>query len=171
MRGSVLTIITAISLAGCSKPAEQHTQAPPNPPQPRVAPNAPLAPEPPPAPRPTIDPKSNAAAEELMQGFVRRINAGRFDEAYMLLGPNAPPRSDFDRQFAGYTNLHARMGAAGDQDGAAGSIYVTVPLTISGGLGGKRVERSADAVLRRVNDVPGSTEAQRHWHIERVDWK
>jgi hypothetical protein len=21
-----------------------------------------------------------------------------------------------------------------------------------------------------VNDVPGSTEAQRHWHIERIDW-
>jgi hypothetical protein len=25
-------------------------------------------------------------------------------------------------------------------------------------------------VLRRVNDVPGSTEAQRRWHIERIDW-
>ena len=24
-------------------------------------------------------------------------------------------------------------------------------------------------ILRRVNDVPGSTEAQRHWHIERID--
>jgi hypothetical protein len=24
-------------------------------------------------------------------------------------------------------------------------------------------------ILRRVNDVPGSTEAQRRWHIERID--
>ena len=26
-------------------------------------------------------------------------------------------------------------------------------------------------ILRRVNDVPGSTEAQRRWHIERIEWK
>jgi hypothetical protein len=32
------------------------------------------------------------------------------------------------------------------------------------------VSRSGKAILRRVNDVPGSTEAQRHWHIERIDW-
>jgi hypothetical protein len=24
-------------------------------------------------------------------------------------------------------------------------------------------------ILRRVNDVPGSTEAQRRWHIERIE--
>jgi hypothetical protein len=26
-----------------------------------------------------------------------------------------------------------------------------------------------EVVVRRVNDVPGSTEAQRRWHIERID--
>jgi hypothetical protein len=31
----------------------------------------------------------------------------------------------------------------------------------------ERVE--AKMILRRVNDVPGSTEAQRRWHIERVE--
>ena len=31
--------------------------------------------------------------------------------------------------------------------------------------------RPADIILRRVNDVPGSTEAQRRWHIERIEWK
>jgi hypothetical protein len=45
-----------------------------------------------------------------------------------------------------------------------------VPLTVSGVLDGTRVSRQATAILRRVNDVPGSTEAQRHWHIERIDW-
>ena len=38
-------------------------------------------------------------------------------------------------------------------------------------MNGQNVERRATAVVRRVNDVPGSTEAQRHWHIERIDWK
>jgi hypothetical protein len=63
------------------------------------------------------------------------------------------------------------VGRAGGQEGAAGSIYVSVPLTVSGTADGKRVTRSADVVVRRVNDVPGSTEAQRRWHIERMDWK
>jgi len=29
----------------------------------------------------------------------------------------------------------------------------------------------AAVILRRVNDVPGSTERQRRWHIERIEWK
>jgi hypothetical protein len=122
-------------------------------------------------PRPTLDPKSNEAAEELVGGFARLINNGRFDEAYMLLGPNAPSRGEFDRRFTSYSHLRATLGTTGGQEGAAGSVYVTVPLTITGNSGGKHVERSADVVLRRVNDVPGSTEAQRRWHIERVEWK
>jgi hypothetical protein len=31
------------------------------------------------------------------------------------------------------------------------------------------VEHSATITMRRVNDVPGSTEAQRRWHIERFE--
>jgi hypothetical protein len=63
------------------------------------------------------------------------------------------------------------MGTAGDQESAAGSIYLSVPLTVSGDIDGKRVDQSATAIMRRVNDVSGSTEAQRRWHIERIDWK
>ena len=36
--------------------------------------------------------------------------------------------------------------------------------------GGGDYRRKAEIVLRRVNDVPGSTETQRRWHIERVEW-
>ncbi len=130
------------------------------------------APSSPPRPlTPTVDPKSNAAAEDLVRGFVRLLNAGRFNDAYMLLGPSALPRSAFDQRFARYSNLSVVAGKAGDQGGAAGSIYVSVPLTVDATVDGKRHSRSATAVLRRVNDVAGSTEAQRHWHIERIDWK
>jgi hypothetical protein len=101
---------------------------------------------------------------------MRLINEGKFNEAYMLLGSAAPPRSDFDRQFTRYSHLKVTAGSAGDQEGAAGSIYISIPLTVSGELDGKHSTRSATAILRRVNDVPGSTEAQRHWHIERIDW-
>jgi len=175
MHRLALVVFAVTLLAACSKPSEQRTQPPPGAPSPPLAPIAPkappLPPQPRPAPRPTIDPKSNAAAEELVRGFVRLINAGRLNDAYMLLRPNAPPRADFDGEFAGYSHLHATLGAAGDQEGAAGSIYLSVPLTVSGDKNGKHVERSATAIVRRVNDVPGSTEAQRHWHIEWIDWK
>jgi len=120
--------------------------------------------------QPTVDPKSNAAAEELVGGFAQLLRTGRFDEAYMLLGPNAPTRNAFDADFARIRGLDVSVGQAGDQEGAAGSIYVSVPLIISGSQGGRRVRRSGKAVLRRVNDVPGSTEAQRHWHVERIEW-
>jgi len=123
-----------------------------------------------PRPRPTIDPKSSEAAEDLVRGFVRLLNQGKVADAYMLLGPNAPPRREFEHQWKSYSDLNVTTGRAGAQDGAAGSIYVSVPLTISGRLNHERVTRSATAVLRRVNDVPGSTEMQRRWHIERIDF-
>lgn len=173
-------------LSACSQPARQSEEArvtnnaaapppvvespvqPMNGAAPAPAPAATPTPE---AQRPTLDPKSSAAAEALVRGFVDLLNAGKLNEAYMLLGPAAPPRKQFDQHFAGISDLAVTMGAAGDQEGAAGSIYLSVPLTVTGSLDGKQISRSATATVRRVNDVPGSTEAQRRWHIERLEWK
>jgi hypothetical protein len=177
-------------LSACSQPAQQSKEAaisnnaaapapapqamPPSVNQPvanEPAANAPAAvPQSPETQPPTIDPKSSAAAEALVRGFVDLLNQGKLNEAYMLLGSAAPPRSQFDQHFDALTGLHVSMGNAGDQEGAAGSIYLSVPLTVSGMRNGKTITRSATTILRRVNDVPGSTEAQRHWHIERIDW-
>ena len=155
----------ASSIEPQATPASNHVQ--PTIPAPATGPDArtPLRPS-----KPLVDPKSSEAAEDLARDFARLLNERKFDEAYMLLGPNAPPRKDFDAQLIGIKNLRADAGAAGDQQGAAGSIYVSVPLTISGKTGGELVERHSAVVLRRVNDVPGSTEAQRHWHIDRISW-
>ena len=131
--------------------------------------NAPAPPKPP-APHPRMNPKSPQAAEELVRQFAALLNAGKLDDAYALVGQGAPPRDQFIEAFAQYGALNVRAGASGGQEGAAGSIYMKVPLIVSGQLDGKPVIRRADAVLRRINDVPGSTEAQRRWHIERIDW-
>lgn len=164
----------ALALASCGPRREPQQQpnnesAPvlPAPSAPSTVANnvAPAAPE-----IAVIDPKSTQAASDLVDRFVELLDRRRFDEAYMLLGPNAPPRADFDRQFARYSDLKVAAGAAGEQEAAAGSIYLSVPITVSGNLAGNSVTRSATAIVRRVNDVPGSTEAQRHWHIERVEW-
>lgn len=123
------------------------------------------------AARPAIESKSKEAASEIVRGFANALNEGRFGDAWMLLGPGAPPRAEFERRFARYSELKVTVGAPGDEEGAAGSIYLSVPLTVSRSADGKRVSDSATAVLRRVNDVPGSTEEQRRWHIERIDWE
>jgi hypothetical protein len=54
-------------------------------------------------------------------------------------------------------------------EGAAGSSYIDVPLQLTGRMKGEEVALAGTATLRRVNDVPGSTELQRRWHIYRVE--
>jgi hypothetical protein len=61
------------------------------------------------------------------------------------------------------------MGTPGGQEGAAGSSYISIPVQVAGHLNGKHVDRPITLIMRRVNDVPGSTEAQRRWHIDRID--
>ena len=52
-------------------------------------------------------------------------------------------------------------------DGAAGSIFVELPVRVDSVLrSGARQHFVGSYTLRRVNDVPGSTAAQRRWHIE-----
>jgi len=160
-----------LGVAACTRPQPQNDASPPPAaPQPPTPPAAPVPPQPPAPPKAPVDPKSTAAAVKLVQGFADLLNQRKFDQAYMLLGPNALRRADFERRFSAYQDLRVQVGAAGDQDGAAGSIYLSVPLRISGTQNGKSQSSSATAIVRRVNDVPGSTEAQRRWHIERIDW-
>ena len=71
-----------------------------------------------------------------------------------------------------YASYHAQVGAPGVVEGAAGSLYVSVPVVIYGRLAnGGPLHQSGEAVLRRVNDVPGATAEQRRWRIERFDLK
>jgi len=71
-----------------------------------------------------------------------------------------------------YSEYHAEIGAPGAIQGGAGSVVVEVPVVVYGRLaGGAEFHRSGKAVLRRINDVPGSTPLQREWHIERIELK
>lgn len=166
------TLLVIPALAACARSEDRQAapvsnQSPPAVPAPGTGPDArrPLAPV-----KPAVDLKSTDAAEQLVRGLVLLLNERKFDEAYMLLGPNAPPRAAFDHDFTRLSDLKVTQRPAGAQEGAAGSIYLSVPLAVSGTAEGKHVERSANAVLRRVNDVPGSTESQLRWHVERIDW-
>jgi hypothetical protein len=54
-----------------------------------------------------------------------------------------------------------------DAEGAAGSIYAEIRVKVDAVLkSGVRQHYAGSYTLRRVNDVDGSTAAQRRWHIE-----
>ena len=51
-------------------------------------------------------------------------------------------------------------------EGGAGSIYTDVDVRVDAALrNGKRQHYAGTYTLRRVNDIDGSTAAQRRWHI------
>jgi len=142
---------------------EQPTVAPP-----AKAPDAktPLSPV-----KPPVDPKSPEAAVNIVERFAQLLERGRTEEAYYLV--RHPEQSKDAERMPGpelIGGLHVEVGKARDPEGAAGSTYLSVPLRLTGRYRGRLWSGAGTAVLRRVNDVPGSTEEQRRWHIERIDW-
>ena len=173
--------------ANVAAPAAPAPSAPPPPAAPptRESPPAPPAPPPPPAPpspeaagsssntADAADPKSAEAALDIARDFAALVSARKFDRAFAVAGPRSGFASvaDLKRHFAPYAELSLTVEDTPppQPEGAAGSIYLSVHATISGVVDGRRVNHPATITLRRVNDVPGSTEAQRRWHIERFD--
>jgi hypothetical protein len=182
-RISKVILATALAVAGCNPPAANQPQA--NLEQANAAAeNAALAPASEtnsataaanaslPEPKVPIDPKSVEAAGQVVQHYGALIERYRYIKAERLWGD-----LDTARHFAvdlgeKFQQAHLEIGNLGPAEGAAGSIYTTVPVVFYGqSRAGKAIRLPASVVLRRVNDVPGSTEEQRRWHIERIDWK
>ena len=172
MKALIVGIAAAAALAACNQAPQQ--QRPSKSEHPASAADEDVPPIPPPgtgpdartpfgAPRPPIDPKSAEAAGQVVRQFGALIEQNRLDEAAKLWS-NADAAATFTRKLKVPTRLH--IGEPGDAEGAAGSLYISVPVVFTGDT----FRRRATVILRRVNDVPGSTDEERHWHIERIDW-
>lgn len=111
-------------------------------------------------------PTSAQGAANVLQTYLALIEAGKVDEAAKL-------RIDGQAvDLSPYETYHAEIGAPGAIEGAAGSFYVEVPVVLYGRLTkGGQFHQSGRAILRRVNDVPGSTAEQRRWRIAWFDLK
>lgn len=113
-----------------------------------------------------VDPKSGQAAATVVETYYALIESGRTAEAAKLR------RDGVAEDLKPYASLHAQVGAPGPVEGAAGSLYVAVPVVLYGRLtSGGEHHASGKAVLRRVNDVPGATGEQLKWRIERIELK
>jgi hypothetical protein len=169
---AILFCIGATTLCGCKQAAEQVGQEPANIAAVNASDNGTVADDRRPLNEPNgrIDPNSAEAAGQVVQSYGALIEQKRWAEANALWRDSVAA-AKFEGQLAQFAAAHLEIGNPGEPEGAAGSIYVTMPVIFYGDqLNGQPFRRSADVVLRRVNDVPGSTEEQRRWHIERIDW-
>jgi hypothetical protein len=126
-------------------------------------------PAPPPPPTPESE-KSVSAAARVLERYFAAVATKRYADAYRMWGRNGEATGmsepKFAASFAKYRIYDGNIGKPGDTEGAAGSIYITIPAKVTGVLakgGGFVLE--GPMTLRRVNDVDGSTAEQRRWHI------
>ena len=173
--------LPALFLAACSQQAPQDEVA--NAPETNLpstntpAPEAPLNPPAPgepgglpddriPVSEGPIDPKSAQGAGQVLQTYFALVEQGKTTETNKLWSDGAE-KLDLSK----YKEVHANIGGPGDMGGAAGSSYVDYPVQIYGrAKDGKEFNLRGTMTLRRVNDVPGSSEEQRKWHIYKADF-
>ena len=119
--------------------------------------------------------RGETGARNILLSFARAIELKEFGQAWAMLSPADQkkwPRAKFAAMFADLGKINVAV-PTGTMEGAAGSRYYTAPVTITANdKDGRPVRIEGEAVLRRVNDVPGATTAQLHWHFERLtlDW-
>ncbi|MDY0959994.1 hypothetical protein SOM26_14965 [Sphingomonas sp. CFBP8993] len=117
-----------------------------------------------------VDPRSNAAAAAVVRRYYSAINAHDYSTAWTQWGPDGRPGqrfADFQKGFADTRATRVTIGTLPPSEGAAGSTYATIPVTVDAQLNDGRQQRFVGQyVVRRVNDVPGASAAQRQWHID-----
>lgn len=108
---------------------------------------------------------------DLVGTYAQLLDQGRFADAYGLWDPQSTTLSKdrFVDQFDKLATIDAAIGKMGRAEGAAGSIYGEVQLTLTGKTaGGKGYSLTGPVTVKRVNDVPGSTREQRRWRIVKM---
>jgi len=111
------------------------------------------------------------SARAVVERYYAAIERGDFRTAYAQWGnggrASGKSYAAFARGFAATAHSRVTVGNPGLPDGAAGSLYVEVPVDIHATLKtGRRQHFRGTYVIRRVNDVPGASPAQRRWHID-----
>ena len=169
----ILGAIALALLSACQQKTEQNRSIENAAPSPATQPTKDVAnegtvnqPAPLAEPKGPIDPKSAEAAGQIVQHYGALIEQDRWNEAAKYWG-DGDAAAAFAKQLQSRGFKHLEIGKLGEMEGAAGSSYITMPVSFYGGSN----RSAANIILRRVNDVPGSTEAQRRWHIERIEWK
>lgn len=114
-----------------------------------------------------IDPKSGQGAAQVVQKWAIALEQGKWADAVGAYGEGATTPAKIAAQYDKYRDVRVLVGGPGEGDGAAGSIYIEVPVQIYGRVKatGKPFNLYGPVTLRRVNGVDGATPAQLRWHF------
>ena len=106
---------------------------------------------------------------EVVRRYYAAIDARDFAAAYALWGQDGRASGQSFQEFAagfGKTaHVHATVGDSVRVEGAAGSQYATVPVTVDATLREGREQHFTGTYTMRRAMVDGATPAQRRWHI------
>lgn len=104
--------------------------------------------------------------ERLLRFYTNALRVGDWANAARAWSLDAQMTPEkLAQEFKGTSKPKIAVGK-GDVEGAAGSLYYEAPLVIDFTDG--RPSRRGTVVLRRVNDVPGASDEQLNWRIERT---
>ena len=173
---SLLVAGLVVGIGACASPSSAppaEAPAPAAPAEPTTV-NPDMGLEAPAMPSPdTTDGKSAQAAANLVLAYYGAIAERDYARAYEMWGPSGPPDltlEQFRQGFAATTNVRASVDEPRDQEGGAGSIYITVPVHVEAQTTDGADQRfEGNYYLRRVNDVDGAEPWQLRWRITDAD--
>ncbi len=110
------------------------------------------------------------AAADAVRAYYAAIEARDYPAAYRRWGDEGRSSGQtpgaFARGFANTAHVTVDVGTPGPMEGAAGSRYVEIPVTVRATTRDGRAQKfEGHYVLRRVA-VDGATPAQRRWHLD-----
>ncbi|MGF7152556.1 nuclear transport factor 2 family protein [Novosphingobium gossypii] len=114
-----------------------------------------------------VDPIGKQAAADMVERYYDAINARDYASAWALWGPDGGASGKtltaFQDGFVHTRRVHVDIGKVSDVEGGAGSLYVTVPVTIDAELDdGTRQRFTGSYALRQINRGMGISQG---WHI------
>jgi hypothetical protein len=120
------------------------------------------------------NPASSSPQQEAVQvirDYYSAINRRDYAAAYSTWEGNGTASQQsfeqFRQGFANTASTSVEVGQPGRLEGAAGSTYIEIPVTVRAVTrNGTHQQFQGSYKLRRVNDVPGSTAEQRRWHLQ-----
>ena len=154
----ILWGLATVALASCKPPASDDNAA-----------NAAVFDNQVEAPAATDPLTTPEAAAVVVDHYGALAERGAFAEA-VKLWTNPIAAAQFNTNLEDYGKVKLTTGKPESEEGAAGSIFIAVPVTLDLTLrSGSPYQMTCKATLRRVNDVPGSTAEQRRWRIESIN--
>lgn len=106
----------------------------------------------------------NRDCAAVVQGFAGAVERKARTFADLFWMPDAEGKPAFDALVQGLANPVLTLGAM-TQEGAAGSLFCTVEVSLADASATTTGPTSATLVLRRVNDVDGASAQQLRWTI------